>query len=180
MGVPTFVSSEIPVRGPRREVIGEQLRVDHRVLNVTCVSVGNPHCVVFVPELDVDELRRLGPLIERHSNFPNRTNVQFARVASRRSIDILIWERGAGETQASGSSSSAVAAAAYRLGLVGPVVTRMPGGSLAIEIMATATFTSSATRSRCTAAACCIEYVPIDRALDEVGGRERLSACLLL
>jgi len=135
MGVPTFVSAEIPVRGPVREVIREALRVDHRVLEITCVSVGNPHCVVFVPELDAEEMRRLGPLIEGHRNFPNRTNVQFARVRSRRRIDILIWERGAGETLASGSSASAVAAAAFRLGLAGRDVTiRMPGGAVAINI----------------------------------------------
>lgn len=135
MGVPTFSSAEIPVRGHRREVVREPLRVDHRVLEVTCVSVGNPHCVVFVPELDAGELRRLGPLVEHHRNFPHRINLQFARVESRRSIEILIWERGAGETLASGSSSCAVAAAAYRLGMVGRTVTvRMPGGSLAVEI----------------------------------------------
>ena len=135
MGRATFVSSEIPIRGRRREVIGEPLRVGGRVLLVTCVSVGNPHCVVFVPKLDVGELRRLGPLIERHRSFPNRINVQFARVRSRRRVEILIWERGAGETLASGSSSTAVAAAAFRHGMVDRKVTiRMPGGELSIEI----------------------------------------------
>lgn len=135
MGVPSFLSSEIPVRGAVREVLGESLRVDHRVLEVTCVSVGNPHCVVFVPALDPVELRRLGPLVENHASFPNRTNVQFARVESRRSVEILIWERGAGMTMASGSSATAVAAAAYRLGLVDRHVTLgMPGGSLAVDI----------------------------------------------
>lgn len=135
MGKATFVSSEIPMRGRLREVIGEPLRVGDGTRLVTCVSVGNPHCVVFVPKLDVGELRRFGPLIERHRSFPNRINVQFARVRSRRRVDILIWERGAGETLASGSSSTAVVAAAFRHGLVDRnVVVTMPGGELSIEI----------------------------------------------
>ncbi len=135
MGRATFWSDEIPVRGPRREVIDEQLLVGSKMLRVTCVSVGNPHCVIFVPELSLSELQKLGPLLEHHASFPRRSNVQFARVASPRAIDALIWERGAGETAASGSSACAVAAAAYRNQLVGRrVQVRMPGGSLSIEI----------------------------------------------
>jgi len=135
MGRATFVSSNIPVRGRRREVVDEELATDARRFRITCVSVGNPHCVIFVAHLDVDVLRRFGPLIERHRQFPNRINVQFAQVRSRRVIDALIWERGAGETMASGSSSCAIAAAAVRRGLADRHVTiKMPGGSLAIEV----------------------------------------------
>ncbi len=135
MGRATFWSDEIPVRGPRREVIDEQLVVGSRMLRVTCVSVGNPHCVIFVPELSLRELQKFGPVLEHHQSFPRRSNVQFARVASPTTIDALIWERGAGETAASGSSACAVAAAAYRNQLVGRrVQVRMPGGSLSIEI----------------------------------------------
>ncbi len=135
MGQATFWSDEIPVRGPRREVIDEQLVVGSRTLRVTCVSVGNPHCVIFVPELSPHELQKFGALIEHHSSFPRRSNVQFARVASPTLIDVLIWERGAGETAASGSSACAVAAAAHRNGLAGRrVQVRMPGGKLSIEI----------------------------------------------
>jgi diaminopimelate epimerase len=135
MGRATFRSEQIPLRGRHREVLGETLRAGGRTFEVTCVSVGNPHCVVFLSRLDVDDLRRFGPLLERHHLFPNRTNVQFARVRSRRVVDVLIWERGAGETLASGSSATAVAAAAHRHGLVGAQVTvRMPGGTLQIGI----------------------------------------------
>jgi diaminopimelate epimerase len=113
----------------------DRLRVAGRALPVTVLSVGNPHCVIFVPRLRVEDLRRLGPLVERHTAFPRRTNVQLARVRSRRAIDALVWERGAGETAASGSSACAVAAAARRAGLVGDRVSvRMPGGALDVEI----------------------------------------------
>lgn len=135
MGSVSFISSEIPVRGSRREVVREPLEIALKTFRVTCLTIGNPHCVVFVPRLRVSELRRFGPLIERHHNFPNRINVQFARVHSPQLIEALIWERGAGETMASGSSACAVAAAARKLGLAARRVrVRMPGGALSIEV----------------------------------------------
>ena len=125
MGVPTFREALT-----RLDVAGQQL-------DVIALSLGNPHCVVFRATLDPTELRRLGPRIETHPAFPNRTNVQFAQIADRHTVDLLIWERGAGETQASGSSSCAVAAAAHHLGRVERDVTaRMPGGELHIHIAA--------------------------------------------
>ena len=135
MGRATFRAPEIPMNGPDREVVGVPLEVAGTILTVTAVSVGNPHCVVFVPRLDEQEVRRLGPLVERHPAFPNRTNVQFARVHARDTLDVLIWERGAGFTLASGSSACGVACAAVRNGLTDRRVTvRMPGGHLAVEV----------------------------------------------
>ena len=137
MGRATFRAPEIPMSGADREVVGVPLQLaDGTALSVTAVSVGNPHCVVFVDRLDEAACRRLGPLVERHPAFPNRTNVQFARVHARDALDILIWERGAGYTLASGSSSCAAAAAAVRNGLCdhGRVRVRMPGGELVIEV----------------------------------------------
>jgi diaminopimelate epimerase len=97
--------------------------------------VGNPHCVRFVSELHPETLRTLGPQLETHGLFPKRVNVQLARVRSRGAIEALIWERGAGETRASGSSSCAIAAAARRLDLVDRKVdVHMPGGKLRIEV----------------------------------------------
>lgn len=111
------------------------LELEGTRLEVTALSLGNPHCVAFRRELDVTELRRLGPLIERHPAFPNRTNVQFARVQDRGGVELLIWERGAGETQASGSSACAVVVAAHRRGLVdSEVIARMPGGDLSVRV----------------------------------------------
>jgi diaminopimelate epimerase len=137
MGHATFRAPEIPMSGPDREVVDVPLQlVDGTSLRVTAVSVGNPHCVIFVDRLDDGETRRLGPLVERHPAFPNRTNVQFARAAAPDVLDILIWERGAGYTLASGSSSCGAASAAVRTGRcrAGRVTVRMPGGELAVHV----------------------------------------------
>lgn len=134
MGTASFLSTKIPVLGHDREVVDEPLTVNGRELTVTCVSMGNPHCVVPVNTLSKDLAVAMGPWLENHPMFPNRTNVQFMRVIDRDNLQIEIWERGAGYTLASGSSSCA-AAAAFRLGLTGNSVTvHMPGGSLDIVI----------------------------------------------
>ncbi|HEV8673275.1 MAG TPA: diaminopimelate epimerase [Methylomirabilota bacterium] len=135
MGRATFRAPEIPMHGPDREVVAVPLQVGGRAFTVTCVSVGNPHCVVFTDRLDEAEVREWGPRIESHPAFPNRTNVQFARPLGRDRVEIRIWERGAGYTLASGSSSCAVAAAAVRNGLAdGALTVVMPGGELGIDV----------------------------------------------
>jgi diaminopimelate epimerase len=135
MGRVSFDSEAIPVAGPRREVLREHVQVDGRDVEFSAASVGNPHCVVLRDVVSAAEARRLGPLLERHPSFPNRTNVQLARVVGRDTIRIEIWERGAGYTLASGSSSCAAAAVARRLGLVGPHVrVEMPGGTLDVDV----------------------------------------------
>jgi len=119
-------------------LIQQPIEAAGRNLTFTGVSVGNPHCVAFKPagqSWTREELLALGPALENHKLFPKRTNVQLAVPTGPREIFILIWERGAGETQASGSSSCAAASAAVRLGLVkSPVTVRMPGGTLNIEV----------------------------------------------
>ena len=135
MGKVTFNSPEIPVNGEEREVVDEEFRVNGDIFNITALSVGNPHCVIFTEDLDINYVKKVGPLIENNDLFPNRINVQFANVTSRSSVDILIWERGAGYTLASGSSSCAVAAACVKNGLTDSVVkVMMPGGRLDIEV----------------------------------------------
>jgi len=135
MGTVTYQSEAIPVSGKPREVVNERLRVDRETCWVTCLSIGNPHCVIPMKDISRSFAMRLGPLIESHAMFPNRINVQFMKVLDRHTIEIEIWERGAGYTLASGSSSCAAASAAQRLGLVeSPVTVHMPGGSLAIEL----------------------------------------------
>jgi diaminopimelate epimerase len=112
-----------------------ELALETERLEVVALDIGNPHCVIFCSGLDITKLRRLGPLVEQHAAFPNRTNVQLAHVIDRSRVELLIWERGAGETQASGSSACAVVAAAHHLGQVDSVVTAsMPGGDLHIRI----------------------------------------------
>lgn len=138
MGRATFKPEALPCSIRVPELIQHPIEAAGQSLIFTGVSVGNPHCVVFKPrgeEWTRDELLRLGPALERHALFPKRTNVQLAVPTGPKEIFILIWERGAGETQASGSSSCAAASAAVRLGLVqSPVTVRMPGGTLAIRV----------------------------------------------
>lgn len=135
MGEASFTSTRIPMSGAEREVIKERLEVLGETLEVTCVNVGNPHCVVVGRPDILDGAQRLGPCIEVHESFPQRTNVQFVHVVDRKTIRIEIWERGAGYTLASGSSSCAAASACYKLGLVDQHVTvLMPGGQLQINV----------------------------------------------
>lgn len=135
MGKANFKTKEIPTSFMSDEVIGEKLQIDDKEYEVSCVSMGNPHCVIIKDKLDIDEIKSYGKLIENHEMFPNRTNVQFAKVLSRNEVEILIWERGAGFTLASGSSSCAVASVLRRKGLVDSTVKiKMQGGELLIEI----------------------------------------------
>ena len=137
MGRATFRSPEIPMDIEATEAVAVPLALPEGLpLTVTAVSVGNPHCIAFRERLDEAEVRRLGPLMERHRAFPRRTNVQFARVHARDDIEIMIWERGAGWTLASGSSSCGAASAAVKNGLCdhGPVRVRMPGGELIVHV----------------------------------------------
>src|SRR3989339_1035127 len=135
MGRASFQSVDIPVAGTPREVVAEHLDIGDDALQITGVSVGNPHCVLHVNDATSELAHRLGPLIENHEMFPNRTNVQFVKVLGPQRIRIEIWERGAGYTLASGSSSCAAAAASVRLGLCDPHITvHMPGGELAVRV----------------------------------------------
>jgi len=135
MGKVNFWSDEIPMTGARREVIRENLGVNDKTFKICAATIGNPHCVILLPEISAEMTRTYGPHIETHPSFPRRTNVQFMQVMDRANIRIEIWERGAGYTLASGSSSSASAAVARKLGLVDSSVTvHMPGGTLGIEI----------------------------------------------
>ena len=135
MGRVSFASRDIPARGPERDVVDERLEVAGDPLRVTAATIGNPHCVVVGSPVDPETARRLGPLLETHPMFPERTNVQLMEVRSRRAIRLEIWERGAGYTLASGSSSCAAAAAAVRLGLCdAPLEVEMPGGTLAVDV----------------------------------------------
>ena len=150
MGKVSFDSEKIPVAGGKREVINEKISVGGREFTFCAATIGNPHCVVVgaTPsspnaaarrgshfEISAKLAHELGPLLEVHPNFPRKTNVQFLKVLDRANIQIEIWERGAGYTLASGSSSSASAAVAHKLGLVDRDVTvHCPGGIIKIDI----------------------------------------------
>ena len=136
MGKVSFDSEKIPVIGPKREVINEEFEIDSTVYKYCCATVGNPHCVLPMKKVSAELAHKIGPVIENMtSRFPNRTNVQLLEVLDRNNIKIEIWERGAGYTLASGSSSSAAAAVAHKLGLCdGDITVHMEGGDLSIKI----------------------------------------------
>ena len=115
--------------------IGQDLSFNGKTQTVYIADIGNPHCVVVQDEISAKQAKKDGAAIELHANFPNRTNVQFLKILDRNNIQIEIWERGAGYTLASGSSSSAAAAVAHRIGLCDCDITvHMPGGQIKIQI----------------------------------------------
>ncbi len=135
MGVVSFESTKIPVTGHSRDVLNESIEIEGNSLTYCAATVGNPHCVVLCNSVSAQDAQRWGPIIEVDPRFPNRTNVQFMKVLDRKNIQIEIWERGAGYTLASGSSSAAAAAVAYKLGLCNSDITvHMPGGALEIRL----------------------------------------------
>ena len=133
MGMPEWRGREIPVDADG-EVLDHPLDVDGSTWSVTCVSMGNPHCVVFVDEVAGLPLETLGPRFERHPFFPRRVNTEFVRVDGRERLTMRVWERGAGETMACGTGACAVAVAAARTGRSARRVTvTLPGGPLEID-----------------------------------------------
>jgi len=137
MGQVSFHSDIIPVNveGDAREVTDENISVGSETLKYYAATIGNPHCVIPVNQVSKEDALRLGPLLENHPNFPNRTNVQFLEILDRNRIKIEIWERGAGYTLASGSSSSAAGAVARKMGACDQDITvEMPGGEIQLVI----------------------------------------------
>jgi diaminopimelate epimerase len=135
MGEPSFSARSARLATDLPEFIQQELDLGGEKVAASFVSMGNPHCVIFTDNPTPEMAKSLGPLVERHGLFPERTNVQFAKVLDRHRLRIEIWERGAGYTLASGSSSCAAASVARRLGLVeGPVEVIMPGGTLSLDL----------------------------------------------
>ena len=138
MGRASFKPRDLPCTIKAAELIRRPINVAGQSLRFTGVSIGNPHCVIFQEQggkWTREDLLGIGPALETHPGFPRRTNVQLAVTTGPRAVSILIWERGAGETQGSGSSACAVAAAGVRLGLVkSPVKVTAPGGRLAVTV----------------------------------------------
>jgi diaminopimelate epimerase len=134
MGQPILRSAEIPTRLPGDPPVLVPLDVAGRELKVTCVSMGNPHCVAFVDEITDDLVLRVGPQIERHPAFPKRVNAEFVKVLSRSETMLRVWERGSGETQACGTGACAAAVAGVLAGLTDrQILTHLPGGDLELE-----------------------------------------------
>ncbi len=134
MGEPILKSDLIPTTLPGDPPIQAPLEVGGRSLRVTCVSMGNPHCITFVDEVNDDWVHRIGPLIERHPVFPKRVNAEFIQIVSPREIIMRVWERGSGETLACGTGACASAVAGVLNGLTDrTVLCHLPGGDLLLE-----------------------------------------------
>ena len=134
MGEPKLMRSEIPMRGSETRVIAEPLKVAGKKYEITCVSMGNPHCVTFVDRVDEYPVAKIGPELEYHPSFPARTNVEFVEVMNQQEIKMRVWERGAGETLACGTGACASAVASMLNNKVSRKVTvHLRGGDLFIE-----------------------------------------------
>lgn len=134
MGEPILKSVEIPTMLPGDPPVNVPLEVDGRIFHVTCVSMGNPHCVTFVDELTDDLVLRIGPMIENHPAFPARVNAEFVRVDGPGEITMRVWERGSGETWACGTGASAVAVAGVLAGKTERrIIGHLRGGDLELE-----------------------------------------------
>lgn len=133
MGEPELLAEKIPVASEKERVIDEPVTVKGREYRMTCVSMGNPHAVVFVDDVDNLEIEKIGPYFEKHEMFPKRTNTEFVKVIDRNTVQMRVWERGSGETLACGTGACASVVACILNGLTDEQVTvKLSGGDLEI------------------------------------------------
>lgn len=134
MGSPILRASDIPVVADSEEVIAERIEVGEEIYEMTCVSMGNPHAVVFLEDVASLPIEKIGPLFENHVRFPRRTNIEFVKVLDSETIEMRVWERGTGETLACGTGACASVVACILNGLTGEQVTvKLLGGNLQIR-----------------------------------------------
>ena len=134
MGQPHLNAEDIPITGCHGKVISHPLDVDGTQFDVTCVSMGNPHCIIFTDSVDAVPLEQVGPKIETHPSFPRKTNVEFVQILNRDEVKLRVWERGAGITLACGTGACATVVAGVLNGKLNRQATvHLPGGDLKIE-----------------------------------------------
>ena len=134
MGSPILKAKDIPVISDKEEVIGDEIEVDGEIYKMTCVSMGNPHAVVFMDEVEGLPLEKMGPLFENHVRFPKRVNTEFVKVLDENTVEMRVWERGTGETLACGTGACATVVACVLNGLTKEQVTvKLLGGNLQIQ-----------------------------------------------
>lgn len=134
MGEPILEPEKIPVAGKGEMLVGEPIVVDNQIYEMTCVSMGNPHAVIFLDNVESLKLEELGPKFENHERFPDRINTEFVRKIDRKNLQMRVWERGSGETMACGTGACATAVAAALNGLSDRSVTvHLLGGALEID-----------------------------------------------
>ena len=135
MGSPILTANQIPIVSGKEQVINEPLDVDGTTYRITGVSMGNPHAIVYMDDIDNLEIEKIGPKFENHIDFPDRINTEFVKVIDRHTLQMRVWERGSGETLACGTGACAVAVASTLNGLVDegePVTVKLLGGDLQI------------------------------------------------
>lgn len=135
MGSPILTAKMIPVVSDKEQVINQPLDVNGTIWNITAVSMGNPHAVTYMEDVNSLDIEKVGPMFENHINFPDRINTEFVKVIDRRTLQMRVWERGSGETLACGTGACAVAVASTLNGLVDedvPITVKLLGGDLQI------------------------------------------------
>ncbi len=134
MGEPEMTAKNVPVVSENEQVVNEEIQVDETTYAMTCISMGNPHAVVYIDYVAQLDIESIGPKFENHARFPNRVNTEFSRVIDRKTVEMRVWERGSGETQACGTGACAVAVASILNGYTEDSVTiKLLGGDLDIE-----------------------------------------------
>ena len=134
MGAPILKAAEVPVVSENEQVIDEIIEVDGKEYKMTCVSMGNPHAIVFVDNVSDLEIEKIGPFFENHVRFPNRTNTEFIKIIDEHTVEMRVWERGTGETLACGTGACATVVACVLNGFTGDEVTvKLLGGDLQIK-----------------------------------------------
>ena len=134
MGAPNWERSALSIQG-QGTFINETLEIDNKPYTITCLSMGNPHCIIFVEKVEEFPVNIIGPIVENYKAFPYRTNVAFVQILNRNELKVRVWERGCGETLACGTGTCAAVAAANRLGRVDNNVTvHLLGGDLKVEV----------------------------------------------
>lgn len=138
MGEAILKASEIPVKSDKEKVINERIKIVDSEYNITCVSMGNPHCVVYMDEIDNLDLEKLGPKFENDSIFPERVNTEFIKVIDENTLKMRVWERGSGETWACGTGACAAVVSSVLNGYCKydtPIKIKLLGGELTIKFM---------------------------------------------
>ena len=134
MGAPVLKAAEVPVVSKNEQVIDEVIEVEGKEYKMTCVSMGNPHAIVFMENVADLEIEKIGPFFENHVRFPNRTNTEFIKIIDEHTVEMRVWERGTGETLACGTGACATVVACVLNGLTGEEVTvKLLGGDLQIQ-----------------------------------------------
>jgi diaminopimelate epimerase len=134
MGAPSWERATLPMVGEGM-AINSDMYIEGESYKVTCLSIGNPHCIMFVENVDEFPVDYVGPIVENFEAFPKRTNVSFVQVLNRKELKVRVWERGCGETLACGTGTCAAVAAANKLGKVGnKVIVHVLGGDLQVEV----------------------------------------------